>query len=157
MRKFTGFNESLLRTYTELPEGQNPSEVRNIEKRQETIDLLERIYVEHEAFKVAVPVNRSIRKNAKLMSMSNQLFDLLDEHFMPTVPPAVDDMVIEIYHILRHIGKVDLDDSLWMECYNSGFAILIIRHALKYYELPIIQAGKWKSFAVNYTGLVMAA
>ncbi len=157
MRNFTGFDESLLRTYTKLPSGQNPSEVRNVEKRQETMDLLEQISVEYEAFKVAVPENRSASKNAKLMSMSNQLFDLLNEHFMPTVPPTVDDMVIEIHHILRHTGEVDLDDSLWMECYNSGFAIMIVRHALKYYKLPIIQASGWKSFAVNYTGLVMAA
>lgn len=148
----------LLRGYFELEDSENPNTVRNIEKRKEAMDLLEELRVLADAECEYKAVGRwHVKPSAKFLSKTNELFVLLNKYFMPTCPPTEQDMVDELRQIIFNSDELDFTCPIWMESYNSGFAILIVRHALKYYKLPIIQASGWKLFATNYSGLVMAA
>ena len=153
-------------------EGETLVSVRNPAKRQEALDLLEQIKIEHETnctpFILGRPkfiplpgqpgCYRRISGNtpavltARFNAMTNRLFQMLLDHFLPTRPPEEREMKEEISRLLRHPETVDIET-----CYNSTFAVYIVRTALKDYELPLVSARLWKAFAGPYTGLVMAA
>ena len=96
-------------------------------------------------------------KSPRTISMINELLQFLLDHFIPTVPPTEIEMVEEIRSLLGIGGSYIWHDQKWKTCYNSTFAVYIIRDALKYRKLPIVQASRWKKFAVEYVGLVLAA
>lgn len=90
---------------------------------------------------------------------TEELFEHLMDHFLPTVPPSLDSAVQECGDLLKRRGKFDSIDPKagWDKCYPSTFAVMIVRDGLKYKKLPMIQAPNWKRFAKNYTSIVMAA
>ena len=102
---------------------------------------------------------KSIGKSPAYFAKADELFDHLALHFKPTVPPSHEDAVRECGDLLKRRGKYDgaSRQAHWRTCYNSTFAVMIIRDGLKYRKLPMIQASRWKPFARNFTKIVMAA
>ena len=169
-------NHTLLRDFMVLEEGETLSSVRKPEKRKEALELLDRIKVEFEAnctqyvpdplgatWRVIPQPNGTYKKerldtgtpgkrSARFNAMTNRLFQLLLDEFLPTRPPEEREMAEDIRRLLRHEGSVNVDT-----CYNSTFAVWILRKALKHYQLPIIHARLWKPIALQYCALVMAA
>ncbi len=144
-----------------LEEGETLESVRNPEKRKEALDLLEQMKAEWEAkCTPGTPDENTYgqikcgtlpKTSARFNSMSNQLFQLLMDHFLPTRPPEDENMILEIRRILDN-EEIDADT-----CYNSTFCCYVIRIALKDYHLPIETAKLWKTFTHNYCSLVMSA
>lgn len=127
-----------LRDFFLLESHETIESVRNMPKRHKAWTLLWTMKEEYE----------NNGKTAKFFSRTNQLFQLILDNFLPTHPPTDNEMLVEI-------GQMFLDDINPNTCYNSTFATIIIRKALKDYQLPIIQAKLWKQFALEYVGLVM--
>lgn len=162
---------TLLRDFMVLEEGETLVSVRNPAKRQEALDLLEQIKVEYDTnctpgkfdHPKLVPLpgqpgcyrridgGTPAALTARFNAMTNRLFQMLLDNFLPTRPPEEREMVEEIGQLLRN-SEINLET-----CYNSTFCIHVIRKALKDYKLPIIQARLWKTFAGPYCALVMAS
>ena len=151
----------LLRVYNQLEDKEllTSTSVRRLDIRRELmkhLDEMSKVYTKE-------------KKSAKFLSMANELFDTINEHFIPTIPPTVDEALEEIRETIftnnsekENPVSVDTDDSFysdlrWLDSNNSTFAVLIVRRALKNLQLPIVQAKGWKEFAKIYCGLVMAA
>jgi len=134
------------------------TDVLNIEKRREAMNLLEEIRGDYAVYSDLPRSKRPTKANAKFMAMANRLYALLIEHFPPTVTPSLteDDMIVEIHYIVRN-GFLFEDESVWMECSNAAFVTMIIRRALNGYKLPICIASEWRKCAQLYSHLVMAA
>ncbi len=147
-----------LRDFVVLEEGETLSSIRKPEQRKRALKLLDKIKDEYEnhCSKPRLNCSWSTRQTTTLTprfnSLTNWLFRLLMNEFLPTRPPEEREMVEEIGRLLRYEDTIDIDT-----CYNSTFCVYVIRKALKDYKLPVIQAKLWKAFATNYTGLVMAA
>ena len=98
-------------------------------------------------------------KSPQYFSKTNELYKHLIDHFLPTIPPSYEDAVQECGDMLKRRGKYAgaHAQAHWRTCYNSTFAIMIVRDGLKNRQLPMIQAAWWKPFAKNYTKIIMAA
>lgn len=98
-------------------------------------------------------------KSPEYFAKANELFKHLAFHFKPSNPPSDEVMVQDCRDLLHRTGKFASDDprAHWRTCYNSTFAIMIVRDGLKNRQLPMLQAANWKPFAENYTSIVMAA
>lgn len=147
---------NLLREFNRLESGETPASVRQENIRWEVLGLLGDAKDEH----------GKNGESPKFMSKTNQIFNLLMKYFLPTVPPSQDQSLKEMKEMVFSRNDVEgagLDDNggysdpRWMTCYNATFAVLVIRTALKDYNLPIVKANGWKRFATIYCGLVMAA
>jgi len=124
--------------------------VRQPNRRIQALAILDEIQDEYE----------QNGKSAKMFTMTNELYRLLIEYFLPTIPPTEVEQVEEIRLMFRGTsedGTAKWHEQNWNICYNSTFAIYIIRDALKNRKLPIIQASGWRNFAHEYFALVMAA
>jgi hypothetical protein len=147
---FKAHTGTLLRQYNLLVAEETLESVRNMDKRIEARELLYNIAFEH----------RNNPKSAKVFTMVNELFRLLDDHFIPTVPPTEEEMVREIGLFFRYNSKTDRAEwrnEMWRTCYNATFAVYIVREGLAKLHIPMVQASGWKPFAHNYCGLVMSA
>ena len=82
----------------------------------------------------------------------NALLVHLHENFKVTYPPSMEDHVENCRDLLRKRKEIN-----WETCYESTFAIMIVREGLKYRTLPMVRAEMWKPFAKRYTAIVMAA
>lgn len=98
-------------------------------------------------------------KSPEYFTKTDELFTHLSLHFKPTIPPSYEDAVRECGDLLKRRGKYmgAHRQSHWRTCYNSTFAVMIVRDGLKHRMLPMIQAPKWKPFAKGFTKIVMAA
>lgn len=161
MQSPRGSGGTLLTDFMVLEEGETLVSVRNPGKRQEALDLLEQIKVEYDtnctSYKSGWCISGVYRNEqhqrvtARFNSMTNRLFQMLLDNFLPTRPPEEREMVEEIGRLLKHPETINIET-----CYNSTFAIYIIRKALKDYELPLVMARLWKVFAGPYCALVMS-
>lgn len=90
---------------------------------------------------------------------TDELLIHLAQHFSPTVPPSFKEAVHECGDLLKRRGEYEnaTPDAHWRTCYNSTFAVMIVRDALKYRKLPILRAPQWRPFARRFTRIVMAA
>jgi hypothetical protein len=137
---------NLLRDYYTLNSNETleSDSVRQTKLRQEILDRLDSVTELYHT-------NGHV-KSAKVMSEIAWIFETLNNHFIPTVPPSQQEMLEEIQVCLFGTEKYDP-----LTCYNSTFAIHVVRWGLRYYGLPMVFSSMWKPFAVNYFGLVMAA
>lgn len=156
-----GHGGTLLTDFMVLEEGETLVSIRNPEKRQEALDLLEQIKIEFDtncSHGVGAVLNgpnqrpgQPAMRTARFNAMTNRLFQMLMDHFLPTRPPEEREMKEELTRLLKHEDTINIGT-----CYNSTFAVYIVRKALKDYKLPIVSARLWKTFAGPYCGLVMA-
>ncbi len=146
----------------------------NMKERKEVIKLYEEL--------VKIPHARPGKPSAKWMSKANALYDLLNEYFIPTVPPTGEDAVAQIREYVfgwkidgvfngrnnvERPNKVrdsdwevackDFDDERWMTAWHATFAVMILRRALKYDKMPMVCSAGWAKFAKVHCGLVMTA
>ena len=97
-------------------------------------------------------------KGPAYFNKTNELFIHLARHFPPTEPPSMKKMIHECSVLFRWPqNHPDHPANKWETCYDSTFAIMIIREGLKNRNLPMIQASMWKPFARIYSGIVLAA
>lgn len=145
----------------------------NMKERREAIKLYEEL--------VAIPHGPG-SPNAKWASKANALFALLNEYFIPTVPPKGEEAVAQIREYVFgwkidgvfngrnnvqrpnnvrdpdwEVASKDFDDERWMTAWHATFAVMLLRRALKHDELPVIRSAGWAQFAKVYCGLVMTA
>lgn len=143
----------------ELKDNETPETVRHLEKREQALRLLEECVAMY---------GEERRKTARFMSKMNELGDLVMEYFLPTHPPTDQEMLDEIRESIFGLSSPDgparsisprpvIELCDWRTCYNSTFAVMIARMALRDYKLPFIQARCWKRFVQVFAGLVMAA
>ena len=145
----------------------------NIKERKEVIKLYEEL--------LAIPHARPGKPSAKWTSKANTLFALLDEYFIPTVPPSGEEAIAQIREYVFgwkvvsqnqgggrtwpekerdsdwEVAAKDFDDERWMTAWHATFAIMIIRRALKHDKMPMVCAAGWAAFAKIHCGLVMNA
>ena len=99
-------------------------------------------------------------KSPAYFTKTEELFDHLTVHFKPSIPPSFEEAVQECSDFLKRRGVYEdgpLTETHWRTCYNSTFAVMIVRTGLRDYKLPMIQAKNWKPFAKDFTKIVMAA
>lgn len=145
----------------------------NMKERREAIKLYEEL--------VAIPHAGPGKPSAKWMSKANALFELLDEYFIPTVPPTGEEALAQLREYVFgwkvvdqnqggdrtwpekerdsdwEVASKDFDDERWMIAWHATFAVMILRRALKHDLMPMICSAGWAKFAKVYCGLVMNA
>lgn len=101
---------------------------------------------------------RASGESTIFIARTDELLIHLTQHFSPTVPPSFEEARQECGDLLKRRGKYEnaKPDAHWRTCYNSTFAVMIIRDALKHRKLPILRAPQWRPFALKFTTLVMA-
>ncbi len=145
----------------------------NLNERKKAIKLYEEL--------VQIPYAGHSAPSAKWTSKANELYKLLKEYFIPTVPPSGEEHLEQIREYVwglkvisiklvqgktqtrmernsdREVAAKDFDDERWMTSYHATFGIMMIRRALVRDKLPMTCANGWSDFAKVYAGLVMAA
>lgn len=148
---------SLLREHNVLEPGETLESIRHVEQRVRALHLLQEIVDLQE------DQSKPFQFTAQAASKMNNLFTQLDTYFIPTVPPTEEEMVADCRKVLRRerLTEETIEEALaseeWMTCFNSTFAILVIRMGLKHYRLPLVMAKGWMKFAANFTGIVMSS
>ena len=97
-------------------------------------------------------------KSPAYFAKMNELLDHMVIHFKPAVSLSHKRAIQECNDYLKAKGKYKNNPlAHWRTCYNSTFAITIIRTGLKDYKLPMIQAKNWKSFAKHFIKIIVVA
>ena len=181
MQRVKNFNSnhdpefSLLREYHQLESHETLYTVRNLPQRRLAWHLLNQcrdikwpkglpdqktvrqVTFEYEYWdknEQSIDFVRNKELPARFWSILSELFDLLNQHFIPTVPPSEAETVRDMRELL---DCKDWENFDWRNCSNAVFAVHMVRVGLKYYSLPMPKSSKWKVFAQIHSGLVLAA
>lgn len=123
-----------------------PGAVLALSTREEAWRLLGIAKAYHDAGDKANAIKASADVFTHLMKY------LSDPKYINASDEVQDKVIAEISACIKR--PKEFDEAT---CSDAAFSIQIVRHGLKHYHLPMVQASNWKPFAKMYTHYVMAA